>query len=357
MGSQIVFGSIGFYDLSVSANLGFGRETLTSEKVEITGSLAGIILDVELDPETVLEEAPEALTYFVSTKYFDPNQEFESVLLEYAYIYDSETPMPERYDPNELYYEAVLIESSEATTILENISNYNSKIHLRLTVYLLGSETPIVLDEYEFTTPFRFLGSLYVQDVGAEYALFSVYIEGNFDLEISVWVDVYHLDHLLTSISVNLDDEDSQYSEITARVDHLMPNTPHSAVLRCEYIDPVTLEEKKVDIPEVTFATSQMYYWELTTFIDNGSYFDVVVTTNDPFNIIESVTCYITGMDESGVYVNSYYYSLQPQTIENMVVYSGTIDKPLEPHYDLELSLNKIINQSYYSEIIHTHSV
>ncbi|MFA7700312.1 MAG: hypothetical protein WCX85_00325, partial [Bacilli bacterium] len=103
VGSQIVFGSIGFYDLSVSANLGFGRETLTSEKVEITGSLAGIILDVELDPETVLEEAPEALTYFVSTKYFDPNQEFESVLLEYAYIYDSETPMPERYDPNELY--------------------------------------------------------------------------------------------------------------------------------------------------------------------------------------------------------------------------------------------------------------
>ncbi|MFA5223218.1 MAG: hypothetical protein WC411_02715, partial [Bacilli bacterium] len=122
------------------------------------------------------------LTYLVDTKYYDPESKIESALLEYAYVYEEEYPQPQRYDPNDLDYNSIPIEGSTATTVLDNISNYNVNIHLRLTVYLIGETVPSILDEYAFSTPFRFFGSLYVQDVGMEYALFSVYVENPNDI-------------------------------------------------------------------------------------------------------------------------------------------------------------------------------
>ena len=83
----------------------------------------------------------------------------------------------------------------------------------------------------------------------------------------------------------------------------------------------------------------------------------MVVTANNPFNIIESVSWSIDAFDEQGNFVNSYYGTLASETNEMMVIYNGTIDKPAEPHYELELSMKKYINQNYYTEIIHTLSV
>lgn len=100
-----------------------------------------------------------------------------------------------------------------------------------------------------------------------------------------------------------------------------------------------------------------MYQWELTSFIDNGAFYDVVVTTNDPFNVIDSISWRINGLDEEGNYVNYYDGTLTSETNEMMLIYSGSIAKPAEPHYELELSMNKYINQNYYTEIIHTLSV
>ena len=297
------------------------------------------------------------LTYLVDTKYYDPESKIESALLEYAYVYEEEYPQPQRYDPNDLDYYSIPIEGSTATTVLENISNYNTNIHLRLTVYLIGETTPQILDEYAFSTPFRFFGSLYVQDVGMEYALFSVYVENPNDIAMELWVDVYFQSTLITSLPVTFDEESSHYEGVEVRVDHLMPNAPHSASLRARYIDPATNEEKNITLDPIEFMTSQMYQWELTSFADNGSFYDVVVTANNPFNIIESVSWSIDAFDEQGNFVNSYYGTLASETNEMMVIYSGSIAKPAEPHYELELSLRKYINQNYYTEIIHTLSV
>lgn len=100
-----------------------------------------------------------------------------------------------------------------------------------------------------------------------------------------------------------------------------------------------------------------MYQWEITSFVDNGASFDIVVTTQDPFNIIQSVSCVIFGLDENRNIVNYYYYTLTMEIIEPMKIYSATINKPTELFYDLELSLSKQIDQAYYSEIIYTLSV
>ena len=89
----------------------------------MTGSLAGAILDVRLDPELNPSEESDVLTYLVDTKYYDPESKIESALLEYAYVYEEEYPQPQRYDPNDLDYYSIPIEESTATTILENISN------------------------------------------------------------------------------------------------------------------------------------------------------------------------------------------------------------------------------------------
>jgi len=356
-GSQIVFGNSSSYSLDISADLGFGREILDSASVQLTQSLAGAILDVRLDPEVSQNEESETLTYLVYTKYFDPESKVESAILQYAYVYEEEYPQPQRYDPDSLDYESIIIEGETATSTLENISNYNMTIHLRLAVYLAGEETPTILDEYAFSTPFRFFGSLYVQDVGMEYAIFSVYVDNPQNIPIEVWVDVYFQTNLITSIPVSFDQESSHSEGAQVRVEHLMPNAPHSAALRARYTDPDTKEEKTIELEPVEFMTAQMYDWELTSFVDNGSSYDIVVTTNDPFGIIQSVSCYIVGLDENRNYINYYYYNLSVEVIEPMKIFSATIDKPQELYFDLELSMSKLIGQSNYTEIIHTLSV
>ena len=189
-GSHLVFNNNGHFELLITANLGFGRETLDSESLNLDNGLAGAILNCQIDPEINLEEQPEVLTYFVDTKYFDPNLEVSSAFLEYAYVIDEHYPEPQKYDPNELYYESLPIENPISTIVLEGISNYNVRMHLRLVVYLNSQEIPTILDEYEFSTPFRFMGSVYDQDVGANYAVFSVYLSGTNEVEMSLWLDL-----------------------------------------------------------------------------------------------------------------------------------------------------------------------
>ncbi|MFA5421740.1 MAG: hypothetical protein WC344_02945 [Bacilli bacterium] len=356
-GSQIVFGSSDNYTLNISADLGFGREILNSKSVPLTRALAGAILDVRLDPETSQSLESETLTYLVDTKYYDPEAKVESALLEYAYVSEEEYPQPQKYDPDDLQYESIIIDNLTATTILPNISNYNVTIYLRLVVYLFGETTGTILDEWEFATPFRFFGSLYVDDVGMDYALISVFVDNPRDIAIELWVDVYSQANLLTSIPVIFDGASSQSEGVPVRVDDLLTNTPYSASLRTRYVNPDTNEEENITTEPVEFATSQMYQWELTSFIDNGTSYDIVVTTNDPFHIIQSVSCYIIGLDENGNTVNWYFYTLMAEVAEQMVIYSGTISKPGEQYYELTLLLSKSVNQAYYEEIIYTLSV
>lgn len=357
-GSQVVFGSSTSYTLNIMADLGFGREILDTETIKITNSLAGAILDVHLDQETIPAEEPETLTYLIDTKYYDPEAKVESAFLEYAYVYEEEYPPMQQIDPNNLEYNSIIIEGQTATTILENISNYNVTIHLRLVVNLIGEDTSTILDEREFSTPFRFFGSLYADDVGMDYALFSVYADYPQDVTVEMFVDVYFQSELFTSLLVTFDEDSSQYEEVAKiRVENLNPNTPYSSILRAIFVSPDTGQEKIVTQEPVTFTTSQMYQWEITSFVDNGPSYDIVVTTQDPFNIIQSVSCIIYGLDENRNIVNYYYYPLTIEVIEPMEIYSATINKPTELFYDLELSLSKQIDQAYYSEIIYTHSV
>lgn len=172
-----------------------------------------------------------------------------------------------------------------------------------------------------------------------------------------MFVDVYFQSDLLTSLSVTFDGDSNQYEGTKIRVENLTPNTPYSAILRAIFVSPDTGQEEIVTQEPVTFTTSQMYQWEITSFVDNGSSYDIVVTTQDPFNIIQSISCSISGLDENRNIVNYYNYTFTMEIIEPMKIYSATLNKPTELFYDLELSLSKQIDQAYYSEIIYTISV
>lgn len=60
-GSYSIFSSSGLFQLLISANLGFGRETLDSENVEITGELSGAIFIAILIRALILIKIPNIL--------------------------------------------------------------------------------------------------------------------------------------------------------------------------------------------------------------------------------------------------------------------------------------------------------
>ena len=345
------------FDLLISANLGFGQETLDRESVEINGQLSGAILDCYIDPTINLEDEPDTLNYYVDVKYYDPNVEVESSFLEYAVVTSETYPEPQKYNPNELYYESIPLQSSSETILLEYISNYNLQIHLRLVVYLIGQETPIILDEYGFSTPFRFLGSLYPYDVGSEYVVFSVYVENSAGIQMSLWIDLYHQSQLLTSVPVTLNESSEHNEENFVRIEHLMPNTPHSAILRATYLDSETNEEVTSTTQPVTFSTAPMYDWQITSFTETDTTYEVTVSVNDPSNIVSSIMASVITKDSEGYITNYFTYYFTEEIVGPMAIYTGSITKPLDTSYDLEIYLQKSIASSYYEEIIYTLSV
>lgn len=354
-GSQNIFSSSGLFQLLISANLGFGRETLDSENVEITGELSGAIFDCYVDPSINLGDNPDVLRYFVDTKYYDPGSQVASAFLEYAYV--SDYPQPAKYDPDTLYYESIPITEPIQTVILENVSNYNTQMHLRLVVYLTGQTDPTILDQYGFKTPFRFVASLYDDDVGMDYAVFSVYVSSVTDLAMNLWLDVYFENQVVASLPVTLKQGGEPYSENLVRVDHLMPNAPHSAVLRAEYIDPSTGKETASQTEPLLFTTAPMYNWQITSFTETETTYEVTVQTNDPQAIITSISYTIETVDNEGIITGYYSDDFTKQGTGPMGVYTASITKPVGTSYNVEILLNKSFASKYYTEIIYTLSV
>ncbi|MDD4154392.1 MAG: hypothetical protein PHT30_03160, partial [Bacilli bacterium] len=252
---------------------------------------------------------------------------------------------------------SIPLQSSSETILLEYISNYNLQIHLRLVVYLIGQETPIILDEYGFSTPFRFLGSLYPYDVGSESVIFSVYVENSAGMQMSLWIDLYHQSQLLTSVPVTLNESSEHYEENFVRIEHLMPNTPHSAILRATYLDSETNEEVTSTTQPVTFSTAPMYDWQITSFTETDTTYEVTVSVNDPSNIVSSIMASVITKDSEGYITNYFTYYFTKEIVGPMAIYTGSITKPLDTSYDLEIYLQKSIASSYYEEIIYTLSV
>jgi len=355
LGTKSVFGASELYELSISADLGFGRDTLSSYSIHLADEFGGAISDVHLDPNTDLESQPETLTYYVDTVFNDPKGTIESAILEYAPIIEGEMPQLNRYD---LQYMSIPIslESNASTTTISDIPNYNYEIALRFVVYVAGQVEPLVFDELTFQTPYRFSASMYVGDAGSDYATFFVYTQLVEGVDVDLWIDLFQESALVSTTEVDISPLGSQSDGLSITVENLTSETLYSAVLMGRYIDPMTQLEKIVEGIPVEFATTPLYSWQIVTFYNSETSFEVAIEVNDPSFIITSLY-YEMYYDDGMTYIGYGYGNLTSDTQDSIRTYTAVISKPAAEHYTLAITLSKSYNSSYYSEIIYTLNV
>ncbi len=358
-GSQLVVGGRGDYDLKILADLGFGSQVLDSASVTLAGSLSGAFVNYQLDPSIQLDEEPEVLAYLVDTVYYDPEGLVESALIEYTTAHEHNPPEAHRAIRyfEEGYYESVPISDLTATTLIQGIMNNNLPVQMRLVAYLTGEETPTILDEMSFYTPYRFMVSLYANDVGYDYAEFMVYQSGARRLDMAAWVDLYQGETLLTSKPVSISQDDDDYYGTPVRFEGLSGTSEYSVVLRASYLHPDTLIETTSTTESVTFTTMPMYSVEVTSFIETESGFDVEVTVVDPFEIVTFISAYLITRDEAGLIDQYFYYDFSGETIGEETIFTATIAKPGALHYEIEIYMYKQYLNAYYEQEIYTYVV
>lgn len=357
-GSQVVLGGYGTYNMALTANLGFGKQVLNSTSVELTGVLSGAITNYIIDSTAETNEEPEILTYLVDTKYHDPNGLVESAILEYGVVSEQGTYAElAQFDYGEIYYQSVVIEGKDATTRIENIPNYNSEVHLRLSVYLQGQELPVILDEVVFFTPYRFLLSLYPYDVGTDYAEFMVYRNAGRQVAMQTWLDLYQNGILLKTTEVSIAENFGDYNGALVRIDELAAQTAYDVLLRAKYIDPDTKQETISETPIISIQTMPYYHWEISSFVESDTAYEIAITVEDPSHIVSMLYASLVTKNEDGS--DGEYFFYQFSTIPNgdTTIYSTMIAKPVATAYVATITLYKNFANAYYAEIIYTLTV
>ncbi|NCA96566.1 MAG: hypothetical protein EOM77_00035 [Bacteroidia bacterium] len=354
-GSQTVLSGLGTYNMSLTANLGFGKKVLGATSVEVTGVLSGAITNYVIDTDFDLEQEPEALTYLVDTKYYDPDGLITSIWLEYGFAIENSTSAASaKRDNGEIYYQSVQVDGQDATTIVENVPNYNSEVHMRLIAYLDGHELPITLDEIMFFTPYRFILSTYTYDVGNDYAEFIVYRDSGRQIDMEVWLDIYQNGNLFASKEVSLEETFESYNASSVRIDGLTSETIYSAVFRGKYINPDTEEETMSETPSIDFSTLPYYHWEVVSFNETSSSYEISFDVDDPSHVITTPSAMLVTKNEDGSDAEYFFYQFSSTNDGDRTIYSTTIMKPSTSHYELTISLYKNYGEAYYSEIIYT---
>jgi hypothetical protein len=250
----------------------------------------------------------------------------------------------------------ISLESNASTTTISDIPNYNYEIALRFVVYVAGQVEPLVFDELTFQTPYRFSASMYVGDAGSDYATFFVYTQLVEGVDVDLWIDLFQESALVSTTEVDISPLGSQSDGLSITVENLTSETLYSAVLMGRYIDPMTQLEKIVEGIPVEFATAPLYSWQIVTFYNSETSFEVAIEVNDPSFIITSLY-YEMYYDDGMTYIGYDYGNLTSDTQDSIRTYTAVISKPAAEHYTLAITLSKSYNSSYYSEIIYTLNV
>jgi hypothetical protein len=283
----------------------------------------------------------------------------ESVLIEYTTAHEHNPP--EAHRPIRIsrrgYYESVPVSDLTATTLIQGIMNNNLPVQMRLVAYLIGEETPTILDEMSFYTPYRFMVLLYANDVGYDYAEFMVYQSGARRLDMDAWLDLYQGETLLESKLVSISQDDDSYYGVPVRFEGLSGTSEYSAVLRASYVHPDTLKETTSTTESVTFTTMPMYSVEVTSFMETETGFDVEVTVVDPFEIVTFISAYLITRDEEGLIDQYFYYDFSEETFGEEILFTTTIAKPEALHYEIEIYMYKQYLNAYYEQEIYTYVV
>lgn len=330
------------YDVYVVGSEGYGSEILTKEKLTTAKRDGGAILSANLMTTDLSEYE---LTYDIFTQYRDESLNFESVKLKYCILYheSGEVGTDECMD----YQEELINDYLQMTSII--VPNYNTSVYLILEATKKSDQSAFILDEYQFKTPLKIDGYLYIDEVFPDAFTLSGYVDFTVVPGITYSLELYQNDVLVTQKELIESTDIHQYDSSNIRFDGLNVNTEYTIMLFADYQNPVSNENVRKELDQVIVSTTP-YYSVSVIVTDNIQTYQVSIEIDDPDNILHQF--YYTVYDMSGEYPQ--YISENP--IEMILSQEGLktavfeIMIPTNPDYQIIFRCDKVISAetTYY---------
>ncbi|MDD3382123.1 MAG: hypothetical protein PHT83_01285 [Bacilli bacterium] len=327
------------YKMYILGDKGFGNEKLITKSL-VTKAISGATITSFEKLET---EESYYLDYQVNYLVKDYLNEYQSVNISYGIITEEYEETP--------YYETIEITDYNSNIIINDIPNYNSKIHILINA-LVNGEAKVLYETYYFT-PFNVNSSLYISTLLSNKAIVSFYPsfivedivykvllkEGSKVLEQRVFDKTVELDHY----GIELEFLD------------LKATREYTLILEANFTNPETLRKENLIVNTETFTTLPSYTvsYEIEEFID---YYFVRIELNDPNQNFELAYYEVTIEGEHyPIYIDldsSSFEDIDETTKEA----SFEIQKPVEEIYTLSFgirsSINYTINEVLYKQKI-----
>lgn len=256
------------YTLKIVAEKGFGVEILASEKIKTESRVGGAITSNHL----LTPPDQELLEYEVGLLLADPEIEFKEIHLLFGTKYDYETEIT--------YHQTLILSRDQTSIILPSVSNYNLVVSLILEgVY--QDDSTIVLDSFEFNTPFRLFASLEPIRIDDNSVTLSVYTEMESSVEATYLITVKLGATTVKTIEIATASGSHSHYGQEIRIAGLKANTLYQVELVAKYTHPIFLTEETAIIGSVSIETLAEFDYDVVV-LDQGTYYEVEILINDP---------------------------------------------------------------------------
>jgi hypothetical protein len=327
------------YVMKVYGSKGFGLENLVSESIKTSGSPGGAITGYQIVSESEFD-----YDYLIDVFISDPESIYLSYVLEYGYAYDEE---------EEIIYQSESILEPISSILIEGVSAYNVRVHLVLKGIKSNSDE-VILDEVSYHVPFKLESSIYLDLVGMEEIIYSMYPDTYSGVSVTYTYNLYQGVQKIQEINILPSGELSHYGSQEVILSRLKSNTLYRVEVIATYVNPYTLRSESTVIHEEEVMTLPSFTAtiEISEF---ATYYEVEIFVVDPSHLFQIP--YVTLFEVTGdqpIYLYSEDFSFTPEETGKRVIF--TIDKPLVPEYQLIIGIrntnNYTIRHILFDEVI-----
>jgi len=338
------------YTVSIVSNQGFGETTLAEQTIRVEDSPGGMIIGEEL--LTVIDPAvfEQTLSYHVFTFVHDPEGIYTQIRVMYGVSYSQgEAGVPQ--EPQS--WEPATPGTTPGHYLLDGIFNYNLRVFVRL-VADTATETDLLLDTYEFSTPLRFLTSLYVAEAHQDQLIFHFYPDFQTVEDAIFTLDLKRGDRVVDSRTITESPEippaQSMEEAVVLVFGGLGDRTEYAAVLRVEYLDPdsgiavsQTLSESAVmTTPE--WSGSPGWSW------DDPQRLTVTYSFHDPEGILSGFQCTVHGLDAEGTILTWNYAVMEVTGAEGEWIATAIFLLSPAEAYEISIQATMTLSETIWYE-------
>ena len=338
------------YEVKVVGSRGYGAEILAQTQLTTSAEPGGAILSYQPQTPDINDPIAHFLTYDILASVFDPMNEFISVTLRYAVVYASE--YSPQMDFTTLNYTDLPMTSDLMTFILDYIPNNNIYLVMILEAKNQSNES-IILDEVVFRTPINIEASMYISDAAYDSIEVQVYPDFSILPDIEYRLELYNSGKLLKTIDIVEIPDSSHYGGQKIEFDHLRAETDYELVLIATYQNPDTglMETKTLN----TLTASTTPYYQLTvTVSDEGTYYQVDLSVDDPSNFIHHFRFVIYDVTNGTLMYVSQTDLSMILDLNDQKTSSFQIQKPVGYDYLIIIQAEKILSPTvtYYATLV-----